>query len=45
MHASLVASLAILDPVINGEGLLIYILIRAAVLWALVATFAFISNR
>jgi membrane protease YdiL (CAAX protease family) len=37
MHASLVASLAILDPVVQGRELLLFILVRAGLLWALVA--------
>ncbi len=36
MHASLVASLAIIDPIVSEQELLIYILIRAALLWILV---------
>lgn len=35
MHASLVATLMILDPVVKGANLVIFILARAAVLWAI----------
>lgn len=45
MHASLVASLAILDPLVSGKDLLIYIVIRAAVLWSIVAVMAIFRNR
>ena len=45
MHASLVASLATLDPTINGKDLLIYILIRAVVLWTIVGIVAIIRKR
>ncbi len=45
MHAALVASLATLDPVIGGRDLLAYIVIRAAVLWALVAVVAVAAKR
>ena len=37
MHASLVATLAILDPALSGAELLTLILVRAAVLWIIVA--------
>ena len=40
MHASLVASLATLDPIIQGKDLLFYILIRATVLWIFVGIIA-----
>jgi uncharacterized protein len=36
MHVALVASIAIIDPVIEGRELLIYILIRALLLWIIV---------
>lgn len=45
MHASLVASLATLDPIISGADLLIYILIRSVVLWLIIAFVAIIGNR
>jgi membrane protease YdiL (CAAX protease family) len=45
MHASLVASLATLDPAISGADLLIYIVIRAAILWAIVALIALARKR
>jgi uncharacterized protein len=37
MHVSLVASLVIMEPPLSGGALLIYILIRAALLWVIVA--------
>ena len=37
MHASLVATLMILDPVVKGANLVFYILARAALLWAITA--------
>jgi membrane protease YdiL (CAAX protease family) len=37
MHVSLVASIVIVDPPLTGATLLTYILVRAAVLWAVVA--------
>jgi membrane protease YdiL (CAAX protease family) len=40
MHVSLVASLMIIEPSLTGGGLLTYILIRAAVLWVIVAAVA-----
>jgi len=36
MHASLVATLMILDPVVKGANLVIFILARAALLWLIV---------
>lgn len=45
MHASLVASLAILDPAILGKDLLVFILIRAFVLWGIVAVIAYFRKR
>ncbi len=44
MHASLVASIAIIDPALSGIDLVIYILIRAFILWAIVG-FLFLSKR
>jgi len=37
MHASLVATLMVLDPVIKGVNLIIFILARAVLLWAIAA--------
>lgn len=37
MHVSLVATLLIIDPVLTGAGLVIFILARAAVLWFVAA--------
>ena len=37
MHASLVISLATIDPLISSKELLLFILIRAAILWMVVA--------
>lgn len=37
MHVSLVATLAVIDPSLTGAGLLTFILVRAAVLWMIVA--------
>jgi len=37
MHVSLVATLAIIEPTLSGVGLLAFILVRAAVLWTIVA--------
>lgn len=45
MHASLVASLATLDPAITGEELLGYIVIRALILWAAVAVMAIVRSK
>ncbi len=41
MHLALVASLAIIDPILDGKELLIYILIRAIILWVLVGIISF----
>lgn len=40
MHVSLVATLTIIDPALTGVSLLIFILIRAATLWLIVAAVA-----
>jgi membrane protease YdiL (CAAX protease family) len=40
MHVSLVASLAVFEPPMSGAALLTFILIRAAVLWAIVVVIA-----
>jgi membrane protease YdiL (CAAX protease family) len=40
MHVSLLASTVILEPPLTGGGLLTYILVRAAVLWVVVAAVA-----
>ena len=45
MHVSLVASTVILEPPLTGGSLLIYILVRAAVLWVVVAAVAVASRR
>ena len=37
MHTVLVATLMILDPVLSGGGLVVFILVRAAVLWVIAA--------
>jgi len=37
MHISLVASLVLFDPILEGTDLIIFILIRAVILWLLVA--------
>jgi membrane protease YdiL (CAAX protease family) len=37
MHASLVATLMIIDPVLSGGSLVIFILVRAAALWVIAA--------
>ncbi len=37
MHVSLVAATGILDPVIAGKDLLIFLLVKAAVFWIFVA--------
>jgi membrane protease YdiL (CAAX protease family) len=44
MHVSLVASLTIIEPSLTGGALLTYILVRAAVLWAVVAAVAVASD-
>jgi membrane protease YdiL (CAAX protease family) len=36
MHLSLVATTGIIDPVLDGEKLLVFLLVKAAVLWAVV---------
>ncbi|RAJ11511.1 CPBP family intramembrane glutamic endopeptidase [Arenibacter echinorum] len=38
MHTSLVASLVIIDPTLSNTELMIYILIRAIILWAIVGS-------
>jgi hypothetical protein len=37
MHISLVATTGIIDPVLAGGRLLIFLLVKAAVLWIIVA--------
>jgi membrane protease YdiL (CAAX protease family) len=44
MHVSLVASTLVVSPPLTGMPLLTYILVRAAVLWAIVAAVA-VANR
>lgn len=45
MHASLVSTLVIIDPPLIGGALLTYILVRAAVLWTIVAAVAVAQRR
>jgi membrane protease YdiL (CAAX protease family) len=45
MHISLVATTGILDPVLDGDRLLIFLLIKAAVLWIFVAAIAVAQRR
>jgi membrane protease YdiL (CAAX protease family) len=45
MHASLVATLTIIDPVLTGAPLLTFILTRAALLWLIVAVVAVASRQ
>ena len=45
MHVSLVATTGILDPVIEGENLLIFLLVKAAVFWIFVATVLLTRKR
>jgi len=45
MHVSLVATLAIFDPPLTGGGLLTLILVRAAVLWVIVAAVTLAQRR
>ena len=44
MHVSLVASTVILEPPLRGEGLLTYVLAKAAVLWVIVVAVT-VANR
>jgi membrane protease YdiL (CAAX protease family) len=44
MHGSLTATLLIIDPSLTGEGLLTFILGRAAVLWIFVGAVAVVSR-
>lgn len=44
MHTFLVATLTIIDPLLTGSGLLTFILVRAAVLWAIVAVIAVVNR-
>ena len=37
MHTSLVATLIVFDPIVKGTNLITFILVRAALLWAIVA--------
>jgi membrane protease YdiL (CAAX protease family) len=37
MHVSLVVTLSTMDPLLTGDKLIVFILVRAAVLWAIVA--------
>jgi membrane protease YdiL (CAAX protease family) len=45
MHVSLVATMAIVDPSLTGARLLIFILVRAAVLWIIVAAAGLTQRR
>jgi membrane protease YdiL (CAAX protease family) len=45
MHVSLVATMIITEPPLSGEGLLTFILVKAAVLWAIVATVTLAQPR
>jgi len=45
MHASLVATLIVLDPPVEGENLVIFILTRAALLWVIAAMIIASSGR
>ncbi len=45
MHASLVATLAVIDPALTGDGLMAFILARAAVLWILAAAVSSAGRR
>ena len=45
MHVILVATLLTLDPTVTGGGLLIFILVRAIVLWGIVGVVAFPRGR
>ena len=45
MHVSLVATTGILDPVIEGENLLIFLLVKAAVFWIFAAVVLLTRKR
>jgi hypothetical protein len=45
MHVSLVATTGILDPVISGGSLLVFLLAKAAVYWLIVAAVFFTKQR
>ena len=45
MHVSLVATTGIIDPVLGGARLLIFLLVKAAVLWIIVAAIAAAERR
>jgi uncharacterized protein len=45
MHVTLVATLVIMEPPLTGGALLTYILVRAAVLWGMVAAIALAQRR
>jgi uncharacterized protein len=45
MHVSLVATLVIMEPPLTGGALLTYILVRAAVLWGIVAAITLAQRR
>jgi hypothetical protein len=45
MHISLVASTGIIDPVLAGGSLLAFLLVKAAVLWVIVAAVPLTQRR
>jgi hypothetical protein len=45
MHVSLVATTGIIDPVLGGSRLLVFLLVKAAVLWIIVAAVAIVQRR
>jgi membrane protease YdiL (CAAX protease family) len=45
MHVSLVATTGILDPVLGGGSLLVFLLAKAAVFWILVASVMLVRSR
>ena len=45
MHMSLVATLTIIDPVLTGVELLVFILVRSLVLWGIVAVVSVAGRR
>lgn len=45
MHVSLVATIGIIDPVLSGGRLLTFLLVKAAILWIIVAAVAVAQRR
>ncbi|QIA08341.1 CPBP family intramembrane glutamic endopeptidase [Draconibacterium halophilum] len=45
MHLALVVSLAVIDPLLYGKELLAYILIRAVILWIIVAIMSLVASK